>query len=82
VLADAGLLVEPENPTALADALSTLIRDEALRDEYSRRAAARAPIFTLEKMVEGYAGIIEDLAARYAYEAGRHRTFHFVARSA
>ncbi|MCC7207332.1 MAG: glycosyltransferase family 4 protein [Anaerolineae bacterium] len=59
VVGDAGLLVEPENPAALASAIDSLLRDAALREQYRRRGMARAPRFTLPRMIDGYVHAIE-----------------------
>ncbi|MFH0911510.1 MAG: glycosyltransferase, partial [Planctomycetota bacterium] len=52
--ARAGILVEPENPDALARALERLIRSEAERQALSVRARKRAEDFSLTSMVAKY----------------------------
>ncbi len=61
VLGNAALLVEPENPQALATALSQFLDNRALRREYARRARLRAPIFTQKRMIDGYVSLIDEL---------------------
>ena len=51
VAGDAALLVDPENTEALAQALRDLTQKDDLRDELSRRGAARAQLFTWDKAV-------------------------------
>jgi len=63
VVGDAGLLVEP-NEVALAEGLSRLLADDALRAELRRRGLARAAQFTWRRTAE------ETLAV-YARVAGR-----------
>ena len=62
VLGDAGLLVEPEDPAAMAAALDTMLSDEGLRADYSARALMRAQRFPHSKMVDGYVDVIERVA--------------------
>jgi glycosyltransferase involved in cell wall biosynthesis len=51
VAGDAALLVDPEDTEALAQALRDLTQKDDLRDELSRRGAARAQLFTWDKAV-------------------------------
>ncbi len=41
-MADAGLLVKPEDATDLAQSMRRLLQDDALREDYSKRGIARA----------------------------------------
>ncbi|GJG89163.1 hypothetical protein tb265_43440 [Gemmatimonadetes bacterium T265] len=52
VVGDAGLMVDPYDVDALAQALLRVYRDEALRAELSRRAVARAGTFTWARFAE------------------------------
>lgn len=61
VLADAGLLVEPENPQALAEAITRFLEDSSLRQRYGERGKLRAPRFTVESMIKGYAEVIDQV---------------------
>ena len=51
VAGDAAILVDPEDTDALAAALGSLTRDSDLREELSRRGAARTRLFTWEQAV-------------------------------
>jgi len=51
-LGEAGLLVEPENPSALALALNNLITNKNLADQYGQKALDRSKLFTETKMLE------------------------------
>ncbi len=63
VVAEAGLLVEPEAPDALADGIERLLDDSNLRQEYSQRARIQAAKFSIERMRDGYARILDGLIA-------------------
>jgi len=50
---ETGLVVPPDDPRALAEALRTLVEDEALRERLGARALERArAAFTIERMVD------------------------------
>ncbi len=49
VVGDAGLLVEPATPGALADALVAFLADPALADRLRARAASRAALFSWDR---------------------------------
>ncbi len=49
VVGDAGLLVDPREPAALADAILRLLTDEPLQKELSARGLARAARFSWER---------------------------------
>ena len=50
---DDGLLVEPKNPTALAEQVSRLLADDGLRQRIAKRAHAKATQrFSIQRMVE------------------------------
>ena len=59
----AGLLVEPDSVTALAEAFRTLIADPALRARLSDAALAQSAHFSVGKMTEGYDSIYDELTA-------------------
>jgi glycosyltransferase involved in cell wall biosynthesis len=62
-----GLLVPPEDPAALAEAISTLLGDPSTREEMGRRGRARS----LERFsVERMAGSYEDLYRRLLSAGG------------
>lgn len=46
VVGDAGLLVDPDDPAAVADAIRRMLSDTALRDNLRERGLARAATFT------------------------------------
>ncbi len=50
---DAAVLFEPGDPEELADALGDLAADRTAREEYSSKAAERARLFDVERMVSG-----------------------------
>ena len=52
VAGDAALLIDPQDVDALADALSRLACDDALREDLARRGLERASTFTWESAVE------------------------------
>lgn len=47
----AGILVEPENPKALADASAQIINNDQIKNQLSERGLERSKIFTEEKML-------------------------------
>jgi glycosyltransferase involved in cell wall biosynthesis len=49
VVGDAGLLVDPDDPAEVADAIETLITDRPRRDELRERGLARAAEFSWER---------------------------------
>lgn len=58
-----GFLVEPKDPTALAERIVKLLSEPALRDQMGARAAATAKErFALEAMVSGYERLYEEVA--------------------
>ena len=61
---ETGLIVEPEDPAALADALDSLAADPARRRELGRRGRARAlDEFTPERMAHRTVALYRDLCA-------------------
>jgi glycosyltransferase involved in cell wall biosynthesis len=63
VVGEAGLLVEPESPAALAEGVRRFLRDQALCAEYGRRGRARAQQFTMSRMIDGYEAAIRKVTA-------------------
>ncbi len=61
-----GVLVEPDNPQALADALCLLENDALLRDRLgcAGKATVMAGQYTLERMGQNYLSLFERLIAR------------------
>lgn len=54
-----GLLVEPENTAKLADALTRMMRDEALRSSASVHALENVKRFSLDKIANQWVSVIE-----------------------
>lgn len=52
VVGDAGLLVDPADPDALAEALCTLLRSEALGEQLRARAKPRAALFSWDRAAD------------------------------
>lgn len=61
---ETGLLVEPANELALADAMATLLADPSMRARFGRAGRERAAhLFSGERMVEAYASLYQSAAA-------------------
>jgi glycosyltransferase involved in cell wall biosynthesis len=78
VVGDAGLLVPPEDPDALADAIAYLSADQQARSALSATAERQARAFTWDKVCESveevYLRSLESLVRRrYAYDTTRLR---------
>lgn len=64
-VADAGLLVPARDPSALAESIVTLLSDDAMRRQLGIDARTRAlNFFTLERFLDTYRGIYNDLGRR------------------
>ena len=50
-LGDAGILVKPENPQALAGAIQSLLSNIPKQKDLSQKALERSKLFTQEKML-------------------------------
>jgi glycosyltransferase involved in cell wall biosynthesis len=62
-----GVLVEPGDPRALADAIESLLADPGRRERMSAAAAADARArFSLDRQVDAYLALYEELAATAA----------------
>jgi len=61
VIGDAGILVAPNDPAAIAHGIDTLLANPALREELSRRGRQRAARYTTAAMIDGYAHVIEQV---------------------
>ncbi|WP_346621253.1 glycosyltransferase [Blastococcus montanus] len=59
-----GVLVPPEDPVALAEALAPVLSDRGLRDELASRAQDRARQFSATSMYDAYEELFQGLAAR------------------
>ena len=58
-----GILVEPKNPSALAQAVIELGKDLPRRRRYGENARQRAKLFTIERTVAGLEKIYTELVA-------------------
>lgn len=61
VVGDAGLLVEPNNAEALAEAIMTILGDRGLKEELARRAVRQAGRFTWDRTARITADIYTSL---------------------
>jgi glycosyltransferase involved in cell wall biosynthesis len=72
---ETGVLVDPGDPAALAAAIASLLADPARRERMSGAAAADARArFSLDRQVEDYVALYEQVAAAGAGSAGRQRS--------
>lgn len=63
VLGDAGFMVPPGDPQALARKLARLLADEGLRKEFADRGRARAERYSIESTERVLAGLYEEVLA-------------------
>jgi glycosyltransferase involved in cell wall biosynthesis len=63
IAGDAAILVDPEDPRAIADAITALGQSESERRRLSARGAARAHRFSLERMAEETIDVYRDVIA-------------------
>ncbi len=62
-----GLLVPPRNPTALADAIQSLIENPALRKQMGEAGRALAEReFSIDKVVDAHIAVYRDLLSSKA----------------
>jgi len=59
---DSGLLAERENPTALGDAIASILTDSQLRARLRASSAARAGEFSVERMADRTISVYESVA--------------------
>jgi glycosyltransferase involved in cell wall biosynthesis len=64
VAGDAALLVDPENPVAIAQAIASLASDPALRENLKRRGLERARRFSLESQARETLAVYRSLLDR------------------
>lgn len=62
VVGDAGIMVDPEDVEGLADAIASVLSDQGLRDEMSRKGLARAKQFSWEQAARETLKVYEDVA--------------------
>ena len=60
---EAGITIDPRSPEALADAMRSLLADDALRDRLVVAGLARATEFTWARTAAGTAGVYRDVLA-------------------
>jgi len=60
IVGDAGLIVDPDDTTALTDAICRLLVDESLREELREAGKKRAQQFTWERTARGVWKALED----------------------
>ncbi|HTK90838.1 MAG TPA: glycosyltransferase, partial [Verrucomicrobiae bacterium] len=63
VVGDAGLLVDPTDTSALADAISCLLTQDRLRKELITRGLARATTFSWEHAARQVLAVLDEAAA-------------------
>ncbi|MFN8481478.1 MAG: glycosyltransferase family 1 protein [Anaerolineae bacterium] len=71
VVGDAGVLVEPRDISAIADALGRVLSDRALRDDLRQRGIARAAQFTWQRTAALTASVYRDVLAGRPIAAAR-----------
>jgi glycosyltransferase involved in cell wall biosynthesis len=66
---DAALFVDPDDDSALEEALRRLIEEPRLRSELAKRARARATLYTPERMADDYLRVYDQAARGAAAKA-------------
>ena len=64
VLGDAGILFDPTQPREMTDAMTRLLTDEALREEFRVRGRKQAQLYTWERGAQQMVEILERVAQR------------------
>jgi glycosyltransferase involved in cell wall biosynthesis len=64
VLGASGILVDPDDPAGIADAMQRLLEDPALRREQAARGVARASDFSWETSAARLAGAFQEALVR------------------
>jgi len=64
VAGDAAVLVDPDDPEEISDAMAHLLTDEVARDDFSSRGLARAGLFTWRKTAEITAEVYAMVSSR------------------
>ena len=68
----AGIVVEPENPAALADAVLKLANDEVLRGTFAARSLAAAPHHSRAHQATAMMAVLEAAASGRGHQAVRY----------
>src|SRR5262249_7458816 len=63
VVGDAGLLVEPEDVTAISEAILRLLTQDPLRKELVARGLSRAAAFSWERTARQVLAVVDEVAA-------------------
>jgi glycosyltransferase involved in cell wall biosynthesis len=63
IVGDAGLLVDPDDIDAWAEAMTRIAQDEPLRDELRRRGAAQAAAFTWDRTARETVAVYDSVAS-------------------
>jgi glycosyltransferase involved in cell wall biosynthesis len=61
-MGDAGILVDPKDPDAIADGMQRVLEDETLRNQLASRAPSRASAFTWQRMATETLAIYRDVS--------------------
>jgi glycosyltransferase involved in cell wall biosynthesis len=64
VIGSAGLLVDPDDPTAFAIALDRMLTHPEFRSSLAWQAARRASQYSVARMIDGYVQIMDELLGR------------------
>jgi glycosyltransferase involved in cell wall biosynthesis len=64
VAGDAALLVDPDEPAAIAAAIDAIVRDPAVGDRLRRAGSRRVQDFSWERVAQTAAGVLSAAAAR------------------
>lgn len=64
VLGDAGILVQKQDPAALAEKIKQIVNDSFLRNELGEKAKKRADIFSINRTVNEYESLFEEILIR------------------
>ncbi len=64
VIGDAGILFSPGSSESLKNAVNKLLNDSSLKSTLSRRSVERAGLFSLDKTIQSYQELIEEIVKR------------------
>ncbi len=71
IAGDAGLLVDPHDPSCVADALARVVNDQVLRREMIAKGHDRVAQFTWRRAAEQFLDLYRELAHRHAHSRDR-----------